>query len=67
MQDTAAVLGKMLNITEDQASASLAELTMLKESPRTTDTSTAAAFPRLRPGPHDDGNGAEPSAGAVTD
>jgi enoyl-[acyl-carrier-protein] reductase (NADH) len=34
----------MMNITSDQATASLAEGTMLKVSPRTSDTAKAAAF-----------------------
>lgn len=38
------MIGKMLNITSDQATASLAESTMLKVSPRTSDTAKAVAF-----------------------
>jgi hypothetical protein len=34
----------MMNIISDQAKASLADSTLLKLSPRTTDTATGAAF-----------------------
>ena len=44
IQDTTDVIAKMMNITSDQATASLAEGTMLKLSPRTSDTARAAAF-----------------------
>src|SRR5208282_4608645 len=44
IQDTTDVIAKMMNITSDQATASLAEGTMLKMSPRTSDTARAAAF-----------------------
>jgi 3-oxoacyl-[acyl-carrier protein] reductase len=44
IQDTTDVIAKRMNITSDQATASLAEGTMLKVSPRTSDTARAAAF-----------------------
>ncbi len=44
IQETCEVIGKTLNITSDQAAASLAEGTMLRVSPRTSDTAKAAAF-----------------------
>ena len=44
IQDVTAGIAAMMNITTDQANASLAESTLLKVSPRTTDTARAAAF-----------------------
>ncbi len=44
IQDTTDVIAEMMNITSGQAAASLAEGTMLKVSPRTSDTAGAAAF-----------------------
>jgi 3-oxoacyl-[acyl-carrier protein] reductase len=44
IQDVTDGIATMMNITTDQANASLAESTLLKVSPRTTDTASAAAF-----------------------
>jgi NAD(P)-dependent dehydrogenase (short-subunit alcohol dehydrogenase family) len=44
IQDVTAAIATMMNITQDQATASLADSTLLKVSPRTTDTAAAAAF-----------------------
>jgi 3-oxoacyl-[acyl-carrier protein] reductase len=44
IQDVTAGIATMINITTGQANASLAESTLLKVSPRTTDTASAAAF-----------------------
>ncbi len=44
IQDLTDGMAKMMNITSDQAKASLAESTLLKVSPRTTDTAFAAAL-----------------------
>jgi 3-oxoacyl-[acyl-carrier protein] reductase len=44
IQDTTDVIGKMMHITSDQAMARLAEGTMLKVSPLTSDTAKAAVF-----------------------
>jgi 3-oxoacyl-[acyl-carrier protein] reductase len=44
IEETTGVIAKMMNISSDQAAASLAESTMLKASPRTSDTAKAAAF-----------------------
>ena len=44
IQDVTAQIAMTMNITQDQANASLAASTLLKVSPRTTDTAAAAAF-----------------------
>jgi NAD(P)-dependent dehydrogenase (short-subunit alcohol dehydrogenase family) len=44
IQDLTGGMATMMNITQEQATASLAESTLLKVSPRTTDTAAAAAF-----------------------
>jgi len=44
MQETADVIGGALGITPDQAMDALAQNTMLKTSPHTTDTAKAAAY-----------------------
>ena len=44
IQDTTDVISRMMNITSDQAMARLAEGTMLKVSPLTSDTAKAAVF-----------------------
>lgn len=44
IRDLTGGMAKMMNITSDQANASLAESTLLKVSPRTTDTAFAAAL-----------------------
>jgi NAD(P)-dependent dehydrogenase (short-subunit alcohol dehydrogenase family) len=44
VQDLTGGMVTMMNITPEQAKASLAESTLLKVSPRTTDTARAAAF-----------------------
>lgn len=44
IQDVTAAIAQMMNITIGQANAGLAESTLLKVSPRTTDTAAAAAF-----------------------
>jgi 3-oxoacyl-[acyl-carrier protein] reductase len=44
IQDTTDVIARMTGITTDQAAARLADGTMLKVSPRTSDTARAAAF-----------------------
>jgi NAD(P)-dependent dehydrogenase (short-subunit alcohol dehydrogenase family) len=44
IQDVTAGIAAMMNITTAQAQASLADSTLLKVSPRTTDTAAAAAF-----------------------
>jgi NAD(P)-dependent dehydrogenase (short-subunit alcohol dehydrogenase family) len=44
IQDITDGIATMMNITSDQANASLAESTLLKRSPRTADTARAAAF-----------------------
>jgi NAD(P)-dependent dehydrogenase (short-subunit alcohol dehydrogenase family) len=44
MRDVTEVISKMMNITPEQARASLAEGTLLKVSPTTADTAKAAAF-----------------------
>jgi len=67
IQDTADVIGKMMNITSDQAAASLAESTMLKVSPRTSDTAKAAVFLASDRARMMTGTVLNSSAGAVTD
>ena len=44
IQDVTGQIAMTMNITQDQANASLAESTLLKASPRTTDTARAATF-----------------------
>jgi NAD(P)-dependent dehydrogenase (short-subunit alcohol dehydrogenase family) len=44
IQDVTDGIAKLMNITRDQANARLADTTLLKVSPRTTDTGTAAVF-----------------------
>lgn len=44
IQDLTGGLAKMMNITRDQANASLAESTLLKVSPRTIDTAKGVVF-----------------------
>jgi NAD(P)-dependent dehydrogenase (short-subunit alcohol dehydrogenase family) len=67
IQETTDVVSKMMNITRDQANASLAESTMLKVSPRTTDTARAAAFLASDQARMMTGTVLNSSAGAVTD
>jgi NAD(P)-dependent dehydrogenase (short-subunit alcohol dehydrogenase family) len=44
IQDTTDAMAKLMGITPQQAGAALAQITMLKVSPQTTDTAKAAAF-----------------------
>jgi 3-oxoacyl-[acyl-carrier protein] reductase len=44
IQDTTRMISRMMNITSEQAMARLAESTMLKVSPLTSDTATAVAY-----------------------
>lgn len=44
IQDLNDAMAKMMNITSEQASANLAQMTLLKVSPRTADTAFAAAL-----------------------
>jgi hypothetical protein len=57
----------MMNITTGQANASLAESTLLKVSPRTTDTASAAAFLASNKARMMTGAVLNASAGVVTD
>ena len=50
IQDVTHGIAKMMNISQDEATAGLAEATLLKRSPRTTDTASAGRAPRLRSG-----------------
>ena len=67
IQDTTEVIGKIMSITSDQAAASLAEGTMLKVSPHTSDTARAAAFLASDRARMMTGTVLNSSAGAVTD
>ena len=67
IQETTYLISKMMNITSDQANASLAESTMLKISPRTSDTAKAAAFLASDRARMMTGTVLNSSAGAVTD
>jgi NAD(P)-dependent dehydrogenase (short-subunit alcohol dehydrogenase family) len=67
IQDVNDGIAKMMNITRDQANASLAEGTLLKVSPRTTDTASAAAFLASDRARMMTGTVLNASAGVVTD
>jgi NAD(P)-dependent dehydrogenase (short-subunit alcohol dehydrogenase family) len=67
IQDTTDAMAKLMNITPQQASAALAQQTMLKVSPRTTDTAKAAAFLASEAARMITGAVLNASAGAVTD
>lgn len=67
IQDTTKVIAKAMNIASDQAMASLAESTMLKASPLTTDTAKAAAFLASDRAHMITGTVLNASAGAVAD
>jgi 3-oxoacyl-[acyl-carrier protein] reductase len=67
IQETTGVIAKMMNISIDQATASLAESTMLKTSPRTSDTAKAAAFLASDRARMMTGTVLNSSAGAATD
>jgi NAD(P)-dependent dehydrogenase (short-subunit alcohol dehydrogenase family) len=67
IQDVTGQIAATMNITADQANASLAESTLLKASPRTTDTASAAAFLASDRARMMTGTVLNSSAGAVTD
>jgi len=67
IQDTTDVIGRMMNITSDQARARLAASTMLKVSPLTSDTAKAVAFLASDRARMLTGTVLNSSAGAVTD
>jgi hypothetical protein len=60
-------MGKMMNITPDQAAASLAAMTMLKVSPGTADTARGVAFLASDRARMMTGAVLNSTAGAVTD
>jgi NAD(P)-dependent dehydrogenase (short-subunit alcohol dehydrogenase family) len=65
--DTTHAMAKLMNITPQQASAALAQMTMLKVSPQTTDTAKAAAFLASEAARMITGAVLNASAGAVSD
>ena len=67
IQDLTGGIATMMGITTDQAKASLAASTLLKESPRTTDTARAAAFLASDRARMMTGTVLNSSAGVVTD
>jgi NAD(P)-dependent dehydrogenase (short-subunit alcohol dehydrogenase family) len=67
IQETCEMLGKLMNITPDQAAAALAEGTMLKVSPHTTDTARGVAFLASDSAAMVTGAVLNASAGIVTD
>lgn len=67
IQDLTGGIATMMNITRDQALASLADSTLLKASPRTTDTASAAAFLASDRARMMTGTVLNSSAGVVTD
>jgi 3-oxoacyl-[acyl-carrier protein] reductase len=67
IQETLGLIGKMTNITPDQAADGLAQSTMLKVSPRTTDTARAVAFLASDQARMLTGTVLNSSAGAVAD
>jgi hypothetical protein len=67
IQDVTGAIATMMNITPDQANASLAESTLLKASPRTTDTASAAALLASDRARMMTGTVLNSSAGVVTD
>ena len=67
IQDLTGGMATMMNITPDQAKASIAESTLLKVSPRTTDTARAAAFLASDPARMMTGTVLNSSAGVVAD
>lgn len=67
IQDVTAGIATMMNITAGQAAANLADSTLLKASPRTTDTARAAAFLASDQARMMTGTVLNASAGVVTD
>ena len=67
IQDVTDGIARMMNITRDQAKASLADSTLLKVSPRTSDTATAAVFLASDRARMMTGTVLNASAGVVTD
>jgi NAD(P)-dependent dehydrogenase (short-subunit alcohol dehydrogenase family) len=67
IQDLTGGIAVMMNITTDQALASLADSTLLKVSPRTTDTASAAVFLASDRARMMTGTVLNSSAGVVTD
>ena len=67
IQDTTDAMAKLMGITPQQADAALAQMTMLKVSPQTTDTAKAAAFLASEAARMITGAVLNASAGAVTD
>jgi NAD(P)-dependent dehydrogenase (short-subunit alcohol dehydrogenase family) len=67
IQDVTAGIATMMNITTEQANASLADSTLLKVSPRTADTAAAAAFLASDRARMMTGTVLNSSAGVVTD
>ena len=67
IRDTSDVIAKTMNITSDQAATNLAESTMLKVSPRTSDTAKVAVFLASDRARTMTGAVLNASAGAVTD
>jgi NAD(P)-dependent dehydrogenase (short-subunit alcohol dehydrogenase family) len=67
IQDTTHAMAKLMNITPQQANAALAQMTVLKLSPQTTDTAKATAFLASEAARMITGAVLNASAGAVTD
>ena len=67
IRETSDVIAKTMNITSDQAATNLAESTMLKVSPRTSDTAKVAVFLASDRARTMTGAVLNASAGAVTD
>jgi len=67
IQDTTDAMAKLMSITPQQADAALAQITMLKVSPQTTDTAKAATFLASGAARMITGAVLNASAGAVTD
>jgi NAD(P)-dependent dehydrogenase (short-subunit alcohol dehydrogenase family) len=67
IRDTTEVMARLMNITPQQAAGALAQQTMLKLSPQTTDTAKAAAFLASEDARMITGAVLNASAGAVTD
>ena len=67
IQDVTDGIARMMNITREQANANLAESTLLKVSPRTTDTASAAVFLASDRARMMTGTVLNSSAGVVTD
>jgi 3-oxoacyl-[acyl-carrier protein] reductase len=67
IQDTTDAMAKLMSITPQQAEGALAQMTMLKVSPQTTDTAKAAAFLASEAARMVTGAVLNASAGAVTD